>query len=287
MPETRSLSRRAFNCFSKILFMPLGVLLLSLSGPGTAAPYVTPVQGKTPEEKKGFEVEARADRSDRGFGDSDVELEMVLKNSAGQQTKRTLQITTLEMPDENVGDKSLVVFKTPKDIDGTALLSHAKIIEPDDQWLYLPALKRVKRISSANKSGPFVGSEFAFEDFTALELNKYSYLWLREEACGELKCDVVERRPRYENSGYTRQVAWIDQKIHQIRKVEFYNRRDDLLKTLTISGFKKYGSVWRAQKLSMENHQTNKSTDMIYGTYQFGLGLSDNDFVKSRLSRVR
>lgn len=287
IPETRSLSRRAINCFCRIVLMPVGVLLLTVSSIAQTAPYVTPVQGKTPEEKKGFEVEARADRSDRGFGDSEVELKMVLKNSAGQETTRTLEITTLEMPDENVGDKSLVVFKTPKDIDGTALLSHAKIIEPDDQWLFLPALKRVKRISSANKSGPFVGSEFAFEDFTALELNKYSYLWLREEACGELKCDVVERRPRYENSGYTRQVAWIDQKIYQIRKVEFYNRRDDLLKTLTINDFKQYGKVWRAQKLSMVNHQTNKSTDMLYGDYRFGLGLSDNDFVKSRLSRVR
>ena len=74
-----------------------------------------------------------------------------------------------------------MVFRTPRDIEGTALLSHAQILEPDNQWLYLPALKRVKRISSANKSGPFVGSEFAFEDFTALELNKYDYVWLSEE----------------------------------------------------------------------------------------------------------
>ena len=58
-------------------------------------------------------------------------------------------------------------MRTPRDIEGTALLSHAKILDADDQWLYLPALKRVKRISSSNKSGPFVGSEFAFEDFTA------------------------------------------------------------------------------------------------------------------------
>ena len=117
--------------------------------------------------EKGFEIAARADRSDLGFGDSEVELQMILRNAAGQESTRTLKIATLEKPDESVGDKSLVLFDTPRDIEGTALLSHAKILDPDDQWLYLPALKRVKRISSGNKSGPFVGSEFAFEDCSA------------------------------------------------------------------------------------------------------------------------
>ena len=109
-------------------------------------------------EQKGFEIAARSDRTDLGFGDSEVELQMVLRNAAGQESTRALRIATLEKPDETVGDKSLVVFDTPRDIEGTALLSHAKILDPDDQWLYLPALKRVKRISSSNKSGPFVGS---------------------------------------------------------------------------------------------------------------------------------
>ena len=141
----------------------------------------------------------------------------------------------------SVGDKSLVVFDNPSDIKGTALLSHAQILDPDNQWLYLPALKRVKRISSANKSGPFVGSEFAFEDFTALELNKYDYKWVREEeAVDGLQADIVERTPRYENSGYTRQVTWVDRDVHQVRKVEFYDRRGDLLKTLMLADYREY-----------------------------------------------
>ena len=86
----------------------------------------------------------------------------------------------------------------------------------------------VKRISSVNKSGPFVGSEFAFEDFTALELNKYTYLYVREETCGEMTCDVVERTPRYEHSGYTRQLSWVDQSDYQTQKVEFFDRRGEL-----------------------------------------------------------
>jgi hypothetical protein len=236
---------------------------------------------------RGYEIAARSDRTDLGFGDSEVELQMVLRNAAGQESTRSLKIATLEKPDESVGDKSLVVFDTPRDIEGTALLSHAKILDPDDQWLYLPALKRVKRISSANKSGPFVGSEFAFEDFTAIELNKFDYTFMREEPCGDLMCDVVEREPRYENSGYTRQVSWIDQQDYQIRKVEFYDRRGDLLKVLELKGYREYDGVWRAHLLSMNNVQTNKQTDLVYGEYVFSTGLSEKDFVKGRLSRLR
>jgi len=239
------------------------------------------------EENRGFEIAARSDRSDLGFGDSEVELKMILRNAAGQESTRSLRIATLEKEDESVGDKSLVLFATPRDIEGTALLSHAKILDPDDQWLYLPALKRVKRISSSNKSGPFVGSEFAFEDFTAIELNKFEYRYAGEVDCGDLTCDVIERTPRYENSGYTKQVSWVDQSDFQIRKVEFYDRRGDLLKVLELKDYRNYEGVWRAHLLSMTNVQTNKQTDLVYGDFSFGVGFSENDIVNGRLSWLR
>ncbi|MDH3621781.1 MAG: outer membrane lipoprotein-sorting protein [Gammaproteobacteria bacterium] len=263
------------NCTRVITLSLVAALLLGTAGAVFAA------------EDRGFEIAARSDRTDLGFGDSEVDLQMVLRNAAGQESTRSLRIATLEKPDETVGDKSLVVFDTPRDIEGTALLSHAKILDPDDQWLYLPALKRVKRISSSNKSGPFVGSEFAFEDFTAIELNKFDYTWVGEVPCGDLTCDVLERTPRYENSGYTKQVSWVDQSEFQIRKVEFYDRRGDLLKVLDLSDYRKYGGIWRAHKLSMSNVQTNKQTDLLYGDYEFKTGLAENDFVKGRLSRLR
>lgn len=256
------------------------VVLAAASFPMTAAAQATDL------DQKGFEVVARADRSDRGFSDSRVELEMVLRNAAGTESRRVLEITTLELPDESVGDKGLIVFSSPADIDGTVLLSHAKILEPDDQWLFLPALKRVKRISSANKSGPFVGSEFAFEDITGQELEKYSYKWLREENCGEFTCDVVERTPKYENSGYTKQIGWIDQVHYQPRKLEYYDRKNELLKTQFFEDYKLYeDSYWRAQVFKMNNHQTGKSTDLYFNEYEFGIGLKDNDFVRGVMTR--
>jgi hypothetical protein len=262
-------------------------ILLALGMIVALSAFAGSVLAMTPQEQ-GFDIAARSDRSDRGFGDSQVDLQMVLRNAAGQESSRSLQITTLEIPDESAGDKSLVLFDTPRDIEGTALLSHAKILDADDQWLYLPALKRVKRIASANKSGPFVGSEFAFEDFTSLELNKFTYGYLGTGECGDYVCDVVERFPRYENSGYTKQIAKIDQTHFQIREVQFFDRRGDLLKTLTMEDYRDYGEgLWRAQTLKMVNHQTGKSTDLVYGEYRFSTGLADNDFVKGRLARLR
>lgn len=267
---------------SRFYIPSLGVFALAL-----ALLSSTTVFAQSAEEK-GFEIAARSDRSDRGFSDSTVKLSMILRNAAGKESSRTLEIKTFEVQDESVGDKSLVVFDNPRDIKGTALLSHAKILDPDDQWLFLPALKRVKRISSTNKSGPFVGSEFAFEDFTATELNKYSYKWIGEEPCGEFTCDIIERYPRYENSGYTKQVSWVDQSVYQVRKLDFYDRKDTLLKTLIFKDYREYeGGIWRSHTFSMKNHQTEKSTDLIYSDYKFKTGLTDNDFVKGVLKRVR
>lgn len=266
-----------------------GAALLMISGAVAQDGNVSDpeARGETPEAQKGYDISARSDRTDLGFGDSVVEAQMVLRNAAGQETTRDLSFSTLEKENENVGDKSLVVFLSPRDVEGTALLSHARILEPDDQWLFLPALKRVKRISSANKSGPFVGSEFAFEDFTTTELNKFTYNYISEEDHDGMTMDVIERFPRYEKSGYTKQKAWVDQDIFQTRKVEFYDRKGELLKTLTLSDYREYDGVWRAHKFSMVNHQTNKETDIVFGDYAFKTGLDKNDFEQGVLTRLR
>jgi hypothetical protein len=238
-------------------------------------------------EEKGLAIAARSDRTDRGFGDSEVHSVMILRNAQGKESRRELFQRILEVPDEDKGDKSILLFKSPADVSGTALLSHAEILEADAQWLYFPARGKTKRISSKNKSGPFVGSEFAYEDFTAQELNKYSYKFLREEACPDLAdmmCDVLERLPRYEFSGYTKQIGWVDQKDFQIRKIDYYDRKDELLKTATFGDYKQYnGKYWRAHALKMVNHVTGKSTDFNFGEFKFGLGLKDRDFEKGEL----
>jgi hypothetical protein len=244
-------------------------------------------RAETPEEK-GLRIAEEADRRDSGFGDWKAALKMVLKNRQGETSERELRMQGLEVPDPNDGDKTMVVFDEPRDVKGTALLTFTHILQADDQWLYLPALKRVKRISSSNKSGPFMGSEFAYEDFTSQEVKKYAYKWLRDEPCGDLTCFVIERYPQYENSGYTRQIVWIDQAEYRVQKVEFYDRKDELLKILTLSDYRQYlDKFWRAHDLDMVNQQTGKSTRLTWSGYQFRVGLGDGDFTKTRLKRTR
>lgn len=237
-------------------------------------------------QEKGLKIAIEADRRDKGWHDSQAKLNMLLKNRQGQKSKRTLRLKALEV--EGDGDKSMTIFDTPKDVAGTVFLSFTHINKNDDQWLYLPALKRVKRISSRNKSGPFMGSEFSYEDMSSQEIEKYNYKYLRDEKYNNLDCFVVERIPVDKNSGYTKQITWIDKKEYRAQKVVFYDRKDSLLKTLKFYEYKKYlDKYWRANRLEMINSQNNKSTILLWDNYQFKTGLSAKDFNKRMLKRVR
>lgn len=236
---------------------------------------------------KGTKIAEEWDRRDHGFGDSRQLTKMVLENAHGETSIREMRLDTLEVPGDDNGDKSLVIFDQPRDVKGTAFLTFSNILEPDDQWLYLPALKRVKRISSKNKSGPFVGSEFAYEDISSLELKKYTYEWLRDEACGELDCFVLEQTPQYPDSGYTRTLVWYDKAEYRIQKIDFFDRKNELLKTLTYSDFRQYlGQYWRAHDLFMVNHQTGKKTRLTIDEITFRNGFTESDFSQNALKRA-
>ncbi len=240
---------------------------------------------ESPEEK-GLAIAVEADRRDSGWGDMQARLKMILRNRHGQESIRELRSKNLEVKGD--GDKTLIIFDRPRDVKGTAFLSYTHATRPDDQWLYLPALKRVKRISSSNKSGPFMGSEFAYEDISSQEVEKYTYKYLRDEQLDGRDTFVIERYPQYRNSGYTRQVAWIDKQTWRPLKIAFYDRKNSLLKTLTYHGYKQYlGKYWRPDRMEMVNHQTGKSTTLLWTEYKFRNGFSKRDFDKNSLKRAR
>lgn len=242
-------------------------------------------QAETPEEK-GLAIAVEADRRDHGWDDFTADMQMVLYNRQGEKSERVMSSKSLEGKDD--GDKTMMVFKTPRDVKGTALLTFTHKSGPDDQWLYLPALKRVKRIASRNKSGPFVGSEFAYEDLTSQEVEKYTYKYMADEPCGDQTCFKIERDPVDEFSGYTVQHVWIDQEHYRVQKVDFYDRKKSLLKTLTFHGYQQYlGQYWRADRLEMVNHSNGKRTDLMWSNYQFRHGMDDKDFNKNSLKRAR
>ena len=257
--------------------LPLIVLLAVALPPETSA--------ESPEEK-GLTIALEMDRRDRGWGDQRADLVMILRNRQGQESRRAIRVSTLEV--EGDGDRSLTVFDSPRDVKGSAFLSHTHATKPDDQWLYLPALKRVKRISSANKSGPFMGSEFAYEDISSQEVEKFRYKWLRDEVLDGKQTMVVEYYPEYEHSGYTRQIVWIDAEIWRVVRTEFHDRKDALLKTLTMEDYRQYaGRYWRPGLMRMVNHQSGKSTELRWSGYRFGAGLGERDFDRNALKRAR
>lgn len=237
-------------------------------------------------EAKGLAIAQMVDYRDLGWKDSEAQMLMILRNQQGDESKRDVRVRNMEV--EGDGDKGLSIFDTPLDIKGTAMLTWSHALEPDDQWIYLPALKRVKRIASKNKSGPFMGSEFAYEDIASDEVEKFTYKYLKDENYDGMDCYMVERYPAYEYSGYTRQISWIDKKDFQPRKTVFYDRKNALLKTLTYKGYQQYlDKYWRADEMFMENHQTGKNTQLLWKNYQFGKGFTDRDFDKNTLKRVR
>lgn len=271
MPDFKLNSFTTFN-YLTVLTLILGLLSLH-------------VQAQTAEQR-GLEIAKAARAYDRGFGDFTADMIMILKNKSGDTSTRNIRIKTLEVDGD--GDKSQSIFDQPNDVKGTAMLTYSHGLEPDDQWLYLPALKKVKRINSRNKSGPFMGSTFAFEDLGSQEVEKYTYKFVREEGCGEWQCYLLERSPAYEHSGYTRQLVWLDKEGYRVVKVEYYDRKKTLLKTLMASDFQQYlDHYWRPGKMEMSNHQSGKSTLLEWKNYQFQTGLSEGDFRSQALKRAQ
>jgi len=236
-------------------------------------------------DERGLSIAREADRRDQGFVNFTADMKMTLIDS-GSEVVRELKRSTLEVIGD--GDRSLNTFTTPRDVSGTAVLTYAHPTEPDEQWILLPALRRVKRIATNNKSGPFLGSEFSFEDLAAAEVEKYSYKLLREEPLDGDDCFVMELTPQYEHSGYSKLVQWLDKKIYQPRRIDYYDRKGELLKTLSFSEYEQFeGKHWRAKRMEMVNVISKKRTKLEWSNFRFKTPLKEGDFTVTALNRVQ
>lgn len=240
-------------------------------------------------EEKGLWIaqQSHALRSD--YGSEVAQGHMELRDKQGRRSVREFEYRSLEVP--NDGDKSMIVFQSPPDIALTALLTVAHKQRDDDQWLFLPALKRVKRISGSSRTGPFVASEFSFEDLIEPEIDKYRYRWIRDEPCPgalDLNCFVNEEIPTSSDSGYSKLLVWIDQEKFRTWQIRFFDRKGSQLKTLSVRDHRQYEDKhWRAHKLLMENHQNGRSTLMSWSDFDFSIGYRDEDFSRRALERLR
>ena len=227
-----------------------------------------------------LELAKQYDKITSGFKSSIATMTMILINEAGQKIERKLTIKTLEGKKDE--DKTLLTFLTPADIKGTKLLTYNHLKKSDSQWIYLPALKRTKRISSSNKSGSFMGSEFSYEDIANNSYKKYSY-----NDTIEVKNNLFKtiRVPKDRNSGYSKQIVYQDKKSFLVKKIEYYDRKKELLKTAIFDDYKKIKAVWRVGKMSMTNHQNGKKTILIWKDEKIKTGLKDRNFHKRVLKK--
>ena len=273
--------QRSLLCL--VLLAPVAALVLSQ--PAFANGYFS-VTGLDAEQA-GLAVFQEADRRASGYQDLAVDLDMVLRDQRGATSLRKLKMRQLEMSDD--GDRLLVVFDAPKPIRGTALLSYAHKHSADDQWLYLPAMKRVKKIASQNRSGPFLSSEFAFEDLALQELERFRYRLLEAAPDSPEGYYRVERIPLDEHSGYSRQEVTLDAEEFRIQSIRYFDRRGRPLKTLEVDGYQRHeGRFWKPTRMLMSNQQTGKTTELIWRDYRFSLGLdADRDFSTNSLRRAR
>lgn len=238
-------------------------------------------------QEKGLRIAKEAEAKNNGFIGDESDLEMVLIDAYGSKIVRKMKGKVLEV--KNDGDKSLNIFLNPKDVKGTKMLTWSHKKDDDNQWLFLPSLKRVKKISSRNKSSSFMGSEFSYEDIGSQEIEKYSFNFLKDGKSKDGE-DVyfIERKP-VTNSGYSKQIVQISKKHLNAVHVSYYDRKDELLKTADMSGFKKFTvngkELWRASEIHMKNVQTKKESIFKWNNRKLGVKFKSRLFTKRALKR--
>ena len=189
-------------------------------------------------------------------------MDITLIDRKGHREERTLR--WLRKNEGNDLTSSLAVFDAPADIKGTALLTRENAGKPNDQWLYFPSQRRLQRIAQSRRNGYFMGTDFTYEDMDPENIDDYAYTHVESETVDGLDCFVIDAVPVEEHrraSGYGRKRLWIRKDILFSVRIEFYDRKDSLLKTQRNSALKSIvGEAWRADEVFVDNvakrHQT-------------------------------
>jgi len=235
---------------------------------------------ETPEQK-GLAINIKADEVNSGYSTELNDMKMILINAHGDHIERRMSSKIKETQYD--GDRSAIEFQWPADVKGTRLLTWSHKETDDDQWLYLPAIKRVKRISSTNQAGSFMGSEFSYEDVSSQEVEKFTYKFIKDDVINSRQAWVIDRYPVNVKSGYSKQVTWIDKEYFNPLKIDYYDRKGELLKTSIFSGYTNYNTFWRQSEIKMVNHQTKKQSVLTWTNRRLGTSIPDNEFQKNSL----
>lgn len=216
--------------------------------------------------------------------DMQGELNMTLTNSRGDNRIRKIKQFTKDL---GKMEKKIMFFQYPADVRNTSFMTwgYDEAGKDDDQWIYLPALKKVKRISSDSKSDYFMGSDFTYDDLGDRHPQDDVHKILREEVFEGSPCYVVESIPRDEEYIYSKTITWIIKDRWISLKKDFYDEDGDLLKTLSVKKYEKISGFWTILHSHMHNIQKNHTTDMELKNVKINNGLSARKFTVRMMKR--
>jgi len=212
------------------------------------------------------------------------DLTMTLINKSGQTRVRKLKQF---IKDDGKVEKKIMFFIAPADVKNTSFMnwSYDNSDKSDDQWIYLPAIKRVKRISSDDKSDYFMGSDFTYDDLGDRKLDDDTHKLLREETIEGKDCYVVESVPKDEDYMYSKTVTWVMKDNYLGLKKEFYDEDGELLKILHVDKYQDFSGIWIIEKIVMKNVQNNHETKMELTDIKINTGIPDSKFTQRMMMR--
>ncbi len=222
---------------------------------------------------------------DRPTGnDMTGDLIMTIENSRGNQRIRKIKQFVKTVKN---GEKKIMFFLSPADVKNTSFMtwSYDDATKSDDQWIYLPALKKVKRITSDSKGDYFMGSDFTYDDLGDRHPSDDNHTILGEELIDGKETIIIESVPKDEDYMYARTVTWVVKDSWIGLKKEFYDEDDELLKILTVNGQESFGDVIVLTKVIMKNIQKNQFTMMEFSDVQIDKGIPNNKFTERIMKR--
>jgi hypothetical protein len=233
----------------------------------------------------GSEIADKVYNSNRE-ADSIQKIEMTLVDKKGKKRLRTF---VLFGKDNNRYDsQSLIEFITPKRISKTGMLTHNQKGNNSSQWIYLPALKKTRRIASSKKSGRFVGSDLTYEDLGDREVNRDNHKLLKMDKVGNTTYYVIQSKPKDKSSSiYSRVIYWVHPKNWIVKKALFYKNKKKPFKSLLNKEIKKINNSWRATYTIIKNNDLKHKTILKVVSTKFNNNLKDNMFQKSILENAK
>ena len=215
--------------------------------------------------------------------DQTSNLTMTLENKSGKQRIRKIMQFTKDMGDV---EKSIMFFQSPADVKNTSFMSWSYDSDKsDDQWIYLPALKKTKRISSDSKSDYFMGSDFTYDDLGDRKLDADDHVLLRSETIDGVDYYVVESVSKDADYMYSKAITWIRKDNFIGLQKEFYDEDGDLLKILSITEFKGISGILVITNSEMKNVQKDHKTMMVLSDIKVNTGMSDSKFTERMMMR--